>query len=100
MISISIYLSIYIYGCVFHQLFWLIALLIDPVSEWFDIHYRLQEDSSLLLPKTQVQRVLLFPGRCVSGAVPLANNWTSGGELRLCAFIQVSPVTGLFLRQQ
>lgn len=73
-------------------------LRIDSVSDWFDVHHRLQEDSPLLLPKTQVSGFFLLPGRCVSGAVPVANHWNAGGELWLCAFVQVSPV-GVFLRQ-
>lgn len=79
-------------------IFSLIAILVDPVSDWFDVHHRLQEDSPLLLPKTQVSRFFLLPGRRVSGVVSLANRWNAGGELRLCAFIQVSPVR-VFLRQ-
>lgn len=69
------------------------CLRIDSVSDWFDVHHRLQEDSLLLLPKTKVPGFSLLPGRCVSGAVPLAIHWNAGGKLWLCAFIQVSVVS-------
>lgn len=73
------------------RMFCLIALFADPVSVGFDIHHRLQKDSPILLPKKQVSRFFLLSWRRVSGVVPLANHWNVGGELRLCAFIQVSP---------
>lgn len=70
-------------------IFCVIALPLDPVFDWVDIHHWFQKDSPLLLPKTQVSRFFFLPGGRVSGVVPLANHWNAGGELWLCAFIQV-----------
>lgn len=70
--------------------FVLILLPRGPVPDWLNVHHWHQKNGSLLLPEAQISRLLLLPGRRVSGSVPLANHRDAGGELRLCAFVQVS----------
>lgn len=66
-----------------------VPLFLDLVPYWFELHNWHQEDSTFLLPKTQVSRNPFFSWWGDSGAVSLAGDWHAGGELWFCSSVQV-----------
>lgn len=59
----------------------------DSVSVWSGLHHWLEEDSPLLFPETEAQKLRLLSRRRGFSSTKMASYWHASGDLWLCASI-------------